>query len=100
MSEKDQRVMPEQGRHTTKSGAKIDFDLSDGDIGYVDVNSILQARNPYSVVALLKEHGSLTGAEESLEIEINSAGGTHRGHMARFSQVSGNRKGVGRAELN
>ena len=53
----------------------------------MDVNSILQARNPYSVVALLKEHGSLTGADESLEIEVSSTGGTHRGHAARFSQM-------------
>ena len=76
-------------RRSAKSGAVTEFNLFDGDIGYVDVNSILQARNPYSVVALLKEHGSLTGADESLEIEISSAGGTHRGHMARFSQIIG-----------
>ena len=76
-------------RRSAKSGAVTEFNLFDGDIGYVDVNSILQARNPYSVVALLKEHGSLTGADESIELEISSAGGTHRGHMARFSQMIG-----------
>ena len=82
-------VMPERGRHTTKSGAKTDFDLSDGDIGYVDVNSLLQDGNPYSLVALLKKHKSLTGASESLEIEIESTGETHWGYAADFAQVIG-----------
>ena len=87
ISAEESPVMPARGRHSTKSGAKTEFDLLDGDIGYVDVNSLLQDGNPYSLVALLKKHQSLTGASELLEIEIESTGGTHWGHDARFVQM-------------
>ena len=41
-----------------------------GELGYVDIDSINNNNDPYSIVALLQAHRGLTGADESLEIEI------------------------------
>ena len=59
-------------RKTKTIGDLTNFTLTHGDIGYVDVNSIMQRRDPYSIVDLLQAHHELTGADESLEIAIES----------------------------
>ena len=84
-----QSILEEQVRHSAKSGAKTEFDLYLGEIGYVDVDSVLQDRDPYSIIALLQQHRAQTGASELLELEIESTGGTHRGYNANFFQVIG-----------
>ena len=84
-----QSILEEQVRHSAKSGAKTEFDLYLGEIGYVDVDSVLQNRDPYSIIALLQQHRAQTGASEFLELEIESTGGTHRGYNANFVQVIG-----------
>ena len=66
-------VAPDERSLVRKSKTKGDrthFSISDGDIGYVDVHSIMRDRNPYSIVDLLQTHGELTGADDSLEITI------------------------------
>ena len=73
--------------HSDKSGALTEFFLDGGDIGYVDVGSILTDRNSYSIVALLQQHSEHTGADELLELEIVSAGGIDPKYSARFVQV-------------
>lgn len=73
---------------TSTKGDRTHFSLFYGDIGYVDVASILQDRDPYSIVALLQSHRELTGADESLEIEIVWARENERwGYEARFEQL-------------
>ena len=57
-------------RESETKGDRTNFSMSHGDIGYVDVNSIMQGRNPYSIVNLLQAHKELTGADDSLEIKI------------------------------
>ena len=59
-------------RKTKTIGDLTNFTLTHGDIGYVDVNSIMQRRDPYSIVDLLQTHHELTGADDSLEIAIES----------------------------
>jgi len=77
-------------RESETEGDLTMFSMTHGEIGYVDVDSVLQDRNPYSVLALLKEHQELTGADESLEIEIVSAGENEVwGHEATFEQLIG-----------
>ena len=58
-------------RKSERKGDLTRFSLTHGDIGYIDVNSILRDRNPYSIVDLLQAHGELTGAGDSLEIRID-----------------------------
>ena len=77
----------EQVRYSAKSGAGTQFELDLGEIGYVDVYSILQDRDPYSIVALVQQHRAYTGAGELLELEIESTGGTPQRYNARFVQV-------------
>lgn len=55
-------------RESETEGDLTMFSMTHGEIGDVDVDSVLQDRNPSSVIALLKKHGELTGADESLEI--------------------------------
>lgn len=57
-------------RESETKGDRTRFSLSHGDIGYVDVYSIMQGRDPYSIVDLLQAHKELTGADDSLEITI------------------------------
>ena len=57
-------------RESETKGDRTHFSMNHGDIGYVDVNSIMQGRNPYSIVDLLQAHKELTGADDSLEITI------------------------------
>ena len=61
---------PPVRRESKTKGDRTNFSMSHGDIGYVDVNSIMQGRDPYSIVALLQAHKELTGADDSLEIKI------------------------------
>lgn len=61
---------PAPERKTKTIGDLTNFTMTHGDIGYVDVRSIMQDRNPYSIVDLLQAHEELTGAGESLEIAI------------------------------
>ncbi len=82
------RIAPENYRHESM-GAETDFRLFGGEIGYVDADSILQDRDPYSIVALLQQHRAISGAGELLELEIESTGETHRGYSADFVQVIG-----------
>lgn len=63
---------PPLERKSETKGDLTDFSLSHGDIGYVDMRSIMEDRNPYSIVDLLQAHHELTGADESLEIAIES----------------------------
>ncbi len=57
-------------RSTETTGDLTMSDLAGGELGYLDVDSIINNNDPYSVVALLQAHHDLTGADESLEIEI------------------------------
>ena len=83
----EQPSLAEQVRYSAKSGAVTEFELYPGEIGYVDVHSILQDRNPYSIVALVQHHRAYTGAGELLELEIESTGGAPDRYNARFIQV-------------
>lgn len=72
-SETGSALAPDARPLKRESGTKGDqtyFYMNHGDIGYVDVNSIMQGRNPYSIVDLLQAHQELTGADDSLEIII------------------------------
>ncbi len=78
---------PPEWESKTK-GDLTTFSLTHGEIGYVDVDSVLQDRNPYSVVDLLQAHQDLTGADESLEITIDRIEETEIwGHEALFTQL-------------
>lgn len=69
-------------------GDLISFSLTHGEIGYVDVNSVLQDRDPFSVVDLLQAHRNLTGADESLEITIDRIRENEIwGHEVLFAQL-------------
>lgn len=83
-----------------RSGAKTEFTLFDGEIGYVDPVSIVRDRDPYSVVALLQKHHAFTGAGESLELEIESVIETSAGYSAWFAQVIGETSTPGRGSVN
>ena len=74
---------------TTKSGAITEFYLGDGEIGYVDVDSVVKNRNPYSVVALLQEHDAYTGASQLLELEIDWVSQYAKSYDVEFFQVIG-----------
>ncbi len=75
-------------RESKKRGDLTVFSMSHGDIGYVDVNSILQDRDPYSLVHLLQAHSDLTGADDSLEIVIEQISENEIwGQAARFRQL-------------
>ena len=71
-----------------KKGALTYFDLTYGEIGYVDVNSLMRDRDPHSVIALLQDHQGLTGAGEWLEIELgNTKENKIWGYRTRFIQL-------------
>ncbi len=77
-------------RESKRQGDLTVFSMSYGDIGYVDVNSILQDRDPYSVVHLLQAHSDLTGADDSLEIRIDRISENKSrkwGHEVLFTQL-------------
>ena len=78
---------PPEWESKTK-GDLTTFSLTHGEIGYVDVNSVLQDRDPYSLVALLQAHHDLTSADESLEVRIERiAENEIWGHEALFTQL-------------
>ena len=72
-SETGSAVAPDERplkRESETKGDRTRFSMNHGDIGYVDVNSIMQGRDPYSIVDLLQAHQELTGADDSIEITI------------------------------
>ena len=76
------------GWTSDKKGALTYFELTDGEIGYVDVNSLMRDRDPHSVIALLQDHHGLTGAGEWLEIELGSTKENKIwGYRTRFTQL-------------
>ena len=75
-------------RESVKKGAQRRFSLRRGEIGYVDVPSLVNDLDTYSVVAVLQEHAELTGADESLEIVTHGVYENERwGYEAQFAQV-------------
>lgn len=84
-------AMPSEPRpdwKTSKMGDETRFSLRGGQIGYVDVTSVLQNRDPSSILALLQSHKDLTSADESLDIEIVWAGENEQwGYEATFIQL-------------
>ena len=80
---------PEADWTATTRGDTRYFSLFHGEIGYVDVASILRNRNPYSILALLQSHQELTGAGDFLEIEIIYTPSENEiwGYQAYFRQL-------------
>ena len=75
-------------RESVKKGAQRHFSLWRGEIGYVDVPSLMNDLDTYSVVAVLQEHAELTGADESLEIVTHGVYENELwGYEAQFAQV-------------
>ncbi len=56
---------------SVSEGDRTRFTVTQEEIGYVDVDSVVRDLNPYSIVALLRNYHNLTGAGESLEIIID-----------------------------
>ena len=56
---------------SVREGDRTWFTVTQEEIGYVDVDSVVQHLNPYSIVALLQNHRNLTGASESLQVVID-----------------------------
>ena len=82
------------------TGIRTEVWLSGGEIGFVDVESILRDQDPHSVIALLQEHQVLTGAGEALELEIDRAWQEEwGGYNARYSQVIGGVPTPGRGSV-
>ena len=82
-------ITGQESWRTTKSGVKTEFYLYKGEIGYVDVDSVVEDRNPYSVVALLQEHDAYTGAGQLLELEIEWVGHHTKSYDVEFLQMIG-----------
>ena len=57
-------------RTSETKGDRTRFSINYGEIGYVDVNSILRDRDSYSIIDLLQTHQELTGVDDSLDIVI------------------------------
>ena len=94
------RIAPEDYRHK-REGARTEFHLYRGEIGFVDVESIMQNRDPHSVIALLQKHHVLTGADGAFEIKIDGAWQERRGgYGARYSQVIGGVSSPGRGSVS
>ena len=75
-------------RESETTGDETTFTMNHGEIGYVDVDSVLKDLNPYSVIALLQNHQNLTGATESLEITIDEVSENEFwGYEATFEQL-------------
>ena len=93
------RIAPEMASRQV-AGIRTEFRLSGGEIGFVDVESIVRNRDPHSVIALLQEHQVITGAGEALELEIDRVYPTPRGgHTARYSQTIGGVSTPGRGSV-
>ena len=79
---------PPMERKSETKGDRTRFSLTHGDIGYVDVNSIMRDSNPYSIVDLLQKHDKFTGAYDSLEITIEGPYENEIwGQKVRFTQL-------------
>ena len=75
-------------RDSEKKGDRTRFSMSHGDIGYVDVQSVMLDQDPYSIVDLLQAHEDLTGAGDSLEIKIEDISENEFwGQGVRYRQV-------------
>ncbi|MCY4166353.1 MAG: hypothetical protein OXF03_09490 [Gammaproteobacteria bacterium] len=111
------RIAPDTRTSPTGQGAAIAPDLvvrttrtvgdlkisrfKGGDLGYLDVDSIIKNDDPYSIVAFLQEHRDLTGADESLELEIRFTRDYPASKSVSFRQlINGKRtKGGGKGSL-
>lgn len=72
-----------------------------GELGYVDVDSIINNNDPYSIVALLQAHRGLTGADESLEIQIRYTSDYPARKSVFFNQlIDGKRSAEGRGSVS
>ncbi|MCY3816363.1 MAG: hypothetical protein OXQ86_07790 [Gammaproteobacteria bacterium] len=78
-------IAPEKYRHEATE-AKTEFRLLGGEIGYVDVESIVKNRDPYSLVALLQKHYALTGVDGTIELDIDRVHQKDMGYRVRYSQ--------------
>ena len=74
-------------RSTETTGDLTWSRLRGGDLGYVDAGSIIYGNDPSSIVAFLQAHSELTGADESLEIEIRGISDYPSSITARFNQI-------------
>lgn len=83
-----------------REGDQTMFTVTQDEIGYVDVDSVVRDLNPYSVVALLQYHQNLTGAGESLEVMIDSVSENDIwGYQAIFTQLIQGRPTRGRGSV-
>ena len=88
-------------RSTETTGDLTRSRLRGGDLGYVDAGSIINGNDPYSIVALLQAHSELTGADESLEIEIRNMSDYPASVRARFNQIiDGKRSPQGKGSVS
>ncbi len=93
-----ERIDPENYRHKVV-GAKTDFLLFGGEIGFVDVESIVRNGDPYSLVALLQAHDELSGADETLTLDLDYVGEDRGRNSTRFSQTIGGLPTPGRGHI-
>ena len=83
------RIAPSEYKRKV-DGAMTELLLRDGDIGYLDVESLVQNGDPYSVIALLQEHEVLTGVPKTDGLEMESVVmRTPRGYVALYDQIIG-----------
>ncbi len=88
-------------RSTETTGDLTRSRLRGGDLGYVDAGSIINGNDPYSIAAFLQAHSELTGADESLEIEIRNISEYPASIRARFNQIiDGKRSPQGKGSVS
>ena len=88
-------------RSTETTGDLTRSRLRGGDLGYVDAGSIINGNDPYSIAAFLQAHSELTGADESLEIEIRNISDYPASIRARFNQIiDGKRLAQGKGSVS
>lgn len=88
-------------RSTETTGDLTMSRLRGGDLGYVDAGSIIDGNDPYSIVAFLQAQSELTGADESLEIEIRNISDYPASIRARFDQIiDGKRSPQGKGSVS
>lgn len=95
-------IVPDPVVRTTRTVGDLKVSrFKGGDIGYLDVDSIIKNDDPYSIVALLQEHRDLTGADESLDLEIRFTRDYPAGKSVSFRQLINGKptKGGGKGSL-
>jgi len=95
-------IIPDPVVRTTRTVGDLKVSrFKGGDIGYLDVDSIIKNDDPYSIVALLQEHRDLTGADESLDLEIRFTRDYPAGKSVSFRQLINGKptKGGGKGSL-